>query len=217
MCTLVWIYFSSFSRWPSLLRSAEVCWPKALRRNWRTKLRSPLSVRSFPWEDAPSSLPHPSFSSRRWWYDPCLAPLGAPSLWIQYFISMRADGYPSPLERTYTKRAGSCMWRGINLGERVSCRTRRHTLKQPAVPLDQRGRTKRRGTNDPLGSDFRCRYFSFLTVMMMMMIQSHVGYMQQCEMTLDAARIQNTGLSCSFYVGLNIYHFFLKIHIFLER
>ena len=138
--------------------------------------------------------------------DPCLAPLGAPSLWIQYFISMRADRSVSSETHVYTKRAGSCMWRGINLGERVSCREGQPSdLAACADPVDQRGGAQRRERNDPLGSDFRCRYFSLLTVMMMMMvIQSHVGYMQQWK----------NDIRCSAYIKYEIkLQFSCNVHI----
>lgn len=78
---------------------------------------------------------------------------------------------------------------------------------QPADPVDQRGGARQRGRNDPHGSDFRCRYFSLLTVMMMimmMMIQSHVGYMQQWE----------NDIRCSAYIKYEIkLQFSCSLHI----
>lgn len=85
------------------------------------------------------------------------------------------------------------------------------------VPLDQRRCTERRGTNDPRGSDFRCRYFSFLTVMMMVMvllIQSHVEYMQQWENDTRCSTYIKYEIKLQFPCTCKLYHFSRKMHIF---
>jgi hypothetical protein len=138
-------------------------------------------------------------------HDPCLAPLGAHSLWIQYFISMRADGYPSLLELTYTKRNKS-QWESF-LSDRAS---------QPEARCSSwpaRANKATRNQRPP-----RVRFpLSLLLVSNWWWWWWYSPTWDICNngnITLRAARTQNTRLSCNIYVGLHIFHFPLNIHIF---